>query len=148
MNSKKILIVIAILSVTGVLVSFNAWGESKWSIVRDDDIARDDGVEGDLQDAHFPDAKNGWAVGSQGLILHTADGGKTWTKREIEMERSSDLWNIYFRDTNHGFITGTRGAIFMTKDGGKTWARKDAKNLSRMQDGQPAVLQRRRSSPG
>ena len=34
---------------------------------------RNDGVEGHLQDVGFIDAMNGWAVGSQGLILQTTD---------------------------------------------------------------------------
>ena len=29
----------------------------------------------------FPSAKNGWAVGHSGVILHSSDGGQTWAKQ-------------------------------------------------------------------
>ncbi len=38
-------------------------------------------VESDLVAVQFPDALNGWAVGHNGVILHSADGGKTWVKQ-------------------------------------------------------------------
>jgi photosystem II stability/assembly factor-like uncharacterized protein len=29
----------------------------------------------------FPDERNGWAAGHAGVVLHTADGGDTWTRQ-------------------------------------------------------------------
>jgi photosystem II stability/assembly factor-like uncharacterized protein len=34
-----------------------------------------------LTGVHFPTPDKGWAVGHDGLILHSADGGKTWQKQ-------------------------------------------------------------------
>jgi photosystem II stability/assembly factor-like uncharacterized protein len=34
-----------------------------------------------LTGIHFPTAEKGWAVGHDGLILHSGDGGKTWEKQ-------------------------------------------------------------------
>lgn len=34
-----------------------------------------------LTAVHFPDDKHGWAVGHGGVILHSSDGGETWTKQ-------------------------------------------------------------------
>ena len=34
-----------------------------------------------LTGVHFPTPDSGWAVGHDGLILHSADGGKTWEKQ-------------------------------------------------------------------
>lgn len=34
-----------------------------------------------LTAAYFIDGKQGWAVGHDGLVLHTTDGGNTWTKQ-------------------------------------------------------------------
>ena len=34
-----------------------------------------------LNAVHFPTPGKGWAVGHDGLILHSADGGKTWQKQ-------------------------------------------------------------------
>lgn len=38
-------------------------------------------VSSDLTAVHFPSEKRGWAVGHDGVVLATADGGTTWTKQ-------------------------------------------------------------------
>jgi photosystem II stability/assembly factor-like uncharacterized protein len=38
-------------------------------------------VSSDLTAVHFPSPKNGWAVGHDGVVLATNDGGTTWTKQ-------------------------------------------------------------------
>ena len=144
MQSTRILSLMVVLMISGLLVLSYAYGAGKWTVMRNDDFMRNDGVEGHLQDVEFIDGMNGWAVGSQGLILRTADGGKTWTQTVIEMERPVDLWNVYFRDKNVGFITGVRGVIFKTTNGGETWENKIAINEGSVgRDGNPAVLRRR-----
>ena len=35
-------------------------------------------------DLHFVNHKQGWVVGEGGLIVHTADGGKTWKQQEVD----------------------------------------------------------------
>lgn len=144
MQSTRILSLMVVLMISGLLVLSYAYGAGKWTVMRNDDFMRNDGVEGHLQDVEFIDGMNGWAVGSQGLILQTADGGKTWTQTVIEMERPVDLWNVYFRDENVGFITGVRGVILKTTNGGETWENKIAINEGSVgRDGNPAVLRRR-----
>ena len=82
-----------------VLYGVHVLGETQeWEILRQDDFVRNDGVEGILQDVHFTTTQNGWAVGLGNLVLHTVDGGNTWMKLEIELERSIDFWNLYFYD--------------------------------------------------
>ena len=129
--------------------------EGKWSVLREDDIIRGDGVQGMLHDVHFFDQNNGLAVGDNGLMLTTDDGGKTWIKKETNSRPQGaapgqrpgrpggegggppagfrgggtpTLYNIYFVDKNIGYITGARGTILKTDDGGKTWNRKVARN--------------------
>ena len=34
-----------------------------------------------LTSVYFPSPDNGWAVGQDGIVLHTADGGKTWVEQ-------------------------------------------------------------------
>ncbi|HYD67326.1 WD40/YVTN/BNR-like repeat-containing protein [Azospirillum sp.] len=34
-----------------------------------------------LTAVHFPTAKTGWAVGHDGVVLHSADGGASWTRQ-------------------------------------------------------------------
>lgn len=38
-------------------------------------------VQSDLVAVHFIDAKNGWATGHAGVVLHSGDGGLTWTRQ-------------------------------------------------------------------
>lgn len=38
-------------------------------------------VRSSLLDASFPTPEQGWVVGHEGVILHTADGGRTWTRQ-------------------------------------------------------------------
>ncbi|HLD79366.1 MAG TPA: YCF48-related protein [Candidatus Nanoarchaeia archaeon] len=48
-----------------------------------------------LYDADFTDQNNGWAVGQPGIILHTADGGNTWTQQLVP-SGSLNLKDVYF----------------------------------------------------
>lgn len=140
----------------GIMLSFSyAMAETNWSVLREDDIIRGDGIQGMLHDVHFWDNQNGLVVGDSGLLLVTADGGKTWTKKEINMRPpgadagqrpgrppsaeggppagfrgggTPTLYNIYFVNEKVGFITGARGTILKTEDSGKTWNRKIARS--------------------
>ena len=38
-------------------------------------------VSTDLVAVHFPSAQQGWAVGHDGVILHSADGGRRWVRQ-------------------------------------------------------------------
>ncbi|NYU07364.1 glycosyl hydrolase, partial len=38
-------------------------------------------VSADLTAVSFPDASQGWAVGNDGVVLHTSDAGVTWNKQ-------------------------------------------------------------------
>ncbi len=38
-------------------------------------------VSSDLTALAFPSAQQGWAVGHEGVVLHSGDGGKTWSKQ-------------------------------------------------------------------
>jgi photosystem II stability/assembly factor-like uncharacterized protein len=131
MQSASVFSFILNLSILGILILPTAYA-GKWTIVRNDDFVRKDGVEGDLRDVYCSNENHVWAVGARGLILHTADGGKTWTKKVIETESPTDFLRIYFWNANIGFITGTqpggfreRSVLFMTKDGGNRWELRD-----------------------
>ena len=83
-----------------------------------------------LYDVRFIDDKEGWIVGEFGKILHTADGGKTWTEQQNtlvgeEIVDALDLPTFYGIDcTNAQECTtvGLDGRIAATTDGGQTWA--------------------------
>lgn len=149
----------------GIMLSFSyTMAETNWTVLREDDFIRNDGVQGMLHDVHFWDNQNGLVVGDRGLILVTEDGGKTWTKKEINMRPpgaptgqtpgrpagagggpppgfrgggSPTLYNIYFVNEKVGYITGARGTILKTEDGGKTWNRKIARSEAAGQSNNP-----------
>ena len=62
---------------------------------------------------------NGWIVGRSGLILHSSDGGETWSEQKSGMEKH--LFAVDFVDPQHGCAVGDWGAILATDDGGETW---------------------------
>ncbi len=69
----------------------------------------------------FIDARQGWAVGHDALILATSDGGQTWTRQYEEREREAPLLDVWFENAEHGIAVGAYGALLETLDGGQTW---------------------------
>lgn len=82
----------------------------------------------------FPDANHGWLVGSggsdaggSGVILHTADGGITWTPQASSL--AGDLTAVDFIDASTGWVgadyvpwgSGAAASVQHTTDGGSTW---------------------------
>ena len=76
-----------------------------------------------LRAIHFIDASHGWAVGDEGAILATDNGGKTWTPQTSGTR--TRLSSVHFSDASHGWAVGggifEPGAILATDNGGKTW---------------------------
>lgn len=69
----------------------------------------------------FADAMNGWAVGHWGAIMHSADGGETWTLQRSDTSVDRPLFSTYFADAEHGLAVGLWSLLLSTADGGKTW---------------------------
>lgn len=74
-----------------------------------------------LTSLSFIDDRQGWAAGHDGVILHTADGGETWTLQREDLEGDKPLFGIRFRDAQHGFAVGLFGTAVQTADGGASW---------------------------
>jgi photosystem II stability/assembly factor-like uncharacterized protein len=72
-----------------------------------------------------------WAVGHDGMILHSADGGEHWQIQRKEPWQPSDvggdpavgapLLDVLFVDANRGFAVGAYSLALQTADGGATW---------------------------
>lgn len=85
-----------------------------------------------IYDIEFLDANEGWAVGGDtwcpgdnctppgALILHTTDGGETWSHVAINTKEPILLTSIDFVNDQLGFATGML-SILRTTDGGETW---------------------------
>jgi photosystem II stability/assembly factor-like uncharacterized protein len=108
-------------------------------------------VSSDLTAVNFPTPKQGWAVGHDGVVLHTSDSGATWS-RQLDGKAAAELmkryyaehpvtdvrlseeinWlvskgadqsllSVWFENETTGFIVGVFNLIFRTDDGGKSW---------------------------
>jgi photosystem II stability/assembly factor-like uncharacterized protein len=81
--------------------------------------AQDSKTAKDLLDICFTDAKNGWAVGTEGTIIHTSDGGTSWSTQDSKTTHS--LRGVCFVSSDTGWAVGDSGTIRYTFDGGGTW---------------------------
>lgn len=75
--------------------------------------------EHSLAGVFFLDETVGWAVGGEGAILHTVDGGRTWTAQQSK--HKENLLSVAFADPQNGYAVGVKGTILRTSNGGKTW---------------------------
>lgn len=82
---------------------------------RDQDV--DPSIES-LSDIFFVDDQNGWAVGKNGAIIHTTNGGQNWQTQNSGTEQ--DLNAVTFIDRLNGWAAGW-GVILHTMDGGNSW---------------------------
>lgn len=78
-----------------------------------------------LESIYFADELHGWAVGWNGTILRTADGGEFWEPAPAEGVHHV-LKSVYFRDASEGWAAGVPGLILHTTDGGRSWTRLDS----------------------
>ena len=77
-----------------------------------------------LRDVAFSDPQNGWAVGHEGTILKTSDGGANWQLQELQEWKGRDkprISGVAAIDANRAVIVGEFGLVAMTSDGGATW---------------------------
>jgi photosystem II stability/assembly factor-like uncharacterized protein len=81
--------------------------------------APDIGGMNQLRSVWFVDRKFGCAVGDDGSILVTSDGGKNWKQRRKITD--SALNAVCFTDSRNGWVVGEDGTMLKTQDGGKNW---------------------------
>src|SRR5690606_23903310 len=75
-----------------------------------------------------------WAVGHDGVILHSADRGASWTIQRRDPHgqpaegvdpddprQGAPLLDVYFVDAQHGFAIGAYSLFLHTRDGGQHW---------------------------
>jgi photosystem II stability/assembly factor-like uncharacterized protein len=87
-------------------------------------------VQGGLD---FPDAQHGWAVGGLGKIVHTEDGGATWSAQTLNCEYCRIYGVDMMIDTQLGWIVG-EGGLYRTSDGGVHWDALDIGYAGDLQD--------------
>jgi photosystem II stability/assembly factor-like uncharacterized protein len=82
-----------------------------------------------LHAVQFVDANEGWAVGDEGVVWHTIDGGRSWERQATGLRAS--LRSVRFLNPYVGWIAGREelpgggsvGVLLYTRDGGMKWQR-------------------------
>src|SRR6185436_3558702 len=69
-----------------------------------------------------PDKRHGWAVGSDGAILYTKDGGFNWDPQSSPV--LTTLNGLYVKDKDRALAVGARGTVLLTTNGGERWLQK------------------------
>jgi photosystem II stability/assembly factor-like uncharacterized protein len=75
-----------------------------------------------VNDVFFANSTNGFAVGVNGTIIRTTDGGGNWSSQTIP--NVSIFASVFFPTSLIGYVTGdgsSRGPIYKTTDGGNNW---------------------------
>jgi len=81
-------------------------------------------------DVWFADATTGWVSGEFGRLLHTTDGGQTWTEQHkvlmggeyFDVLDLPTLFGMSFVSATEGVTVGIDARVARTLDGGSTWA--------------------------
>jgi len=110
-----------IISMLIVFISFNASGQEGW-------VKQSSPSSKQLSAVYAIDALNVWAVGQEGAIIQTKDGGVTWDTVSSGTVRS--LYTVEFINADTGFVGGREDEsspplenylIQRTTDGGLNW---------------------------
>lgn len=72
-----------------------------------------------INDIDFIDFQTGWAVGDEGLICKTTDGGDTW--KIMDTLTNTSLYDISFINHQTGYLVSDGYGVFRTDDGGENW---------------------------
>jgi photosystem II stability/assembly factor-like uncharacterized protein len=107
-------------------------GGKTWTILADTNIRPPaSGVSG-LSTFYFVNTNTGYAVGQNGKIIKTINGGASWV--QLKALNIEYLTSVYFTDANTGYIAGYSnpigvgvanvglGIIAKTTNGGTTWS--------------------------
>lgn len=70
-----------------------------------------------------------WAVGHDGVILHSPDAGLTWVRQRAapfdpdvdDPQNGAPLLDVFFLDQENGFALGAYALLLRTADAGATW---------------------------
>lgn len=93
-------------------------GESWQEVYSDNDMGNDNFAFTGIVKLFFVNEQNGFAVGGEGKILKTNDGGSTW--QNVPNTLGHDITDIDFLQTDKGYIA-CGGKLYYTNDGMATW---------------------------
>ncbi len=82
---------------------------------------RDSKTKETLTSLSFVNEKSGWAAGHGGIIIHTSDGGETWSVQRESSPENQPILDLQFLSESIGYACGAYDTVLKTYDGGKTW---------------------------
>ena len=88
-------------------------GGASWRRIAIPDVDDESG----LSNLYFLDAQRGWALGADGVLVATTDGGETWD--DIGYGIDNRMYGLFFWDALTGWVAASQ--IRKTTDGGQTW---------------------------
>ncbi len=117
---SRLLGISVLLPIASIILSCD---ESKNLVSCDDDSGRWKAFPSSLNiesdKLFFIDEDRGWAVGNEGRVATTVDGGRTWAKQNSGV--TCDLRSVFFIDERNGWASGVDHRILRTTDGGLSW---------------------------
>ena len=89
-----------------------------------------------------------WAAGHDGVIVHSTDGGQTWTRRRaapwsydiVDPSEGVPVLDLLFTDATHGFAIGAYNLMLVTDDGGVTWTPRTVFDAAPEPEAEPAPV--------
>ena len=82
-----------------------------------------------LRDVFFINMTTGWAVGDEGAIERTENGGASWDEHNYS-DNSNFLHGVYFADRDTGWAVALDGTILKSVDRGITWSEQNSGTTS------------------
>ncbi len=91
-------------------------------------VEQNSGTTNDLFGVYFTDANHGVAVGLNGIILRTINGGQLW--QNASSPTSNHLVTVCFPSPGVGYAAGFGGTIVKSVNGGNNWTLLNSGTLS------------------
>jgi photosystem II stability/assembly factor-like uncharacterized protein len=77
-----------------------------------------------LYSVYFKDKNNGWAVGMDGIVIQTRNGGRSWDKLDSPLaQEKPTLYKVKVLG-KRGWAVGQFGEYMISCDGGESWQKK------------------------
>lgn len=102
------------IGLAGTDIIYTANGGFSWN------SERIDSIDSPLSQFAFGDHFFGWAVGANGEIKQTIDGGRRWYR--ITRGLTGEFFSLSFTDSRTGWAVGDAGKIVKTTNGGTQWS--------------------------
>jgi photosystem II stability/assembly factor-like uncharacterized protein len=90
----------------------NSYSQVNW-------YSQTSGTSENLNAVYLVNSNTGYAVGNNGTVRATTNGGLTWTARSFPA--STNNLCVYFQNALTGFVGNQNAFIYKTTDGGNTW---------------------------